>query len=276
MRAAAVLLTVLMTGYLLQFGDQGGPSVALHRIVIPVQANGATASASGREYFFTHLEVVPVGRRNITLPILMYHYVRNPPSMRDDLFGYKLSVSPADFTAQMDWLSGHRFHPVDFNDVRAYFAGQQPLPANPVVITFDDGYADLYTTAFPILPPRFQGCCIYRMALSATAPRAAVAGRAVDQNGIEIALPLCFVTREPGELSSNASLMHELVDSRIAGEPSVIRADFAYPSGETSTRRPLQRFARVGYDTRSRPCFDRPQRGGQISVWTAARRGGSR
>src|SRR3981081_3631491 len=150
MRSAAVLLTALTSIYMIQIGE----SLEVSASAAPVRLLGDFADAAPgdvHQSFLSILEVVPVGRRNITLPILEYHYVRQPPSMRTDLVGYKLSVSPADFYTQMDWLSTNGFHPVDFNDGRAYFAGQRPLPAKPVVITLDDGYTDLYTTAYPIL-----------------------------------------------------------------------------------------------------------------------------
>src|SRR5581483_3240766 len=94
--------------------------------------------------------VVPVGRQSIHVPILMYHYIRVNPNPADRL-GFDLSVTPEDFNSQMDWLAGHGYHPIDFNDLRAYFAGQRPLPERPVIVTLDDGYRDLYTTAYPIL-----------------------------------------------------------------------------------------------------------------------------
>ncbi|MBO0686708.1 MAG: polysaccharide deacetylase family protein, partial [Candidatus Dormibacteraeota bacterium] len=43
------------------------------------------------------------------------------------------------------------YHPIDIRDLRAYFAGQVDLPAEPVVLSFDDGYSDFYTAAWPVL-----------------------------------------------------------------------------------------------------------------------------
>jgi peptidoglycan/xylan/chitin deacetylase (PgdA/CDA1 family) len=277
-RAAAVLLTVMATAYLLQVGDPGGSSTAprpLHPIVIPVQAQDATSVASGREYFFTRLDVVPVGRRNITLPILMYHYVRNPPSIRTDLLGYKLSVSPADFTAQMDWLNTNGFHAVDFNDVRAYFAGTQPLPANPVVITFDDGYADLYTTAFPILAAHGFKAVAYIVSGFVGQPRYVTPPQLVqmDQNGIEIASHT--VDHANLARSSSTSLMHELVDSKRAlesllGHPVV---DFAYPSGMFNGQ-VVAAVQRAGYDTAVTTLFSVDHSVSDRYLWTRVRVGG--
>ena len=276
-RAAAVLLTVMATAYLLQVGDPGGPSTAqrAHPIVIPVQAQGATSVPSGREFFLTHVDVVPVGRRNITLPILMYHYVRNPPSMRNDLLGYKLSVSPADFAAQMDWLDANRFHPVDFNDVRAYFAGTQPLPANPVVITFDDGYADLYTTAYPILAAHGFKAVAYIVSGFVGQPRYVTRPQVVqmDQNGIEIASHT--VDHANLARSSTASVMHELVDSKrwlesLVGHPVL---DFAYPSGMFNAQT-VAAVQRAGYDTAVTTLFSVDHSVADRYLWTRVRVGG--
>ena len=51
----------------------------------------------------------------------------------------------------MDYLDEHGYHPITLTDFRAYLNGSRPLPDRPVVLTFDDGYADLYTQAFPVL-----------------------------------------------------------------------------------------------------------------------------
>jgi peptidoglycan/xylan/chitin deacetylase (PgdA/CDA1 family) len=252
-RAAAVLLTVFATGYLLQLGDQAdvlkAPLVARH-LVIAAQVQDLTTTTSEHEYFLSRLEVVPVGRRNITLPILMYHYVRTPPSMVSDWLGYKLSVSPADFTTQMDWLSQHGYHPIDFNDVRAYFAGRQPLPANPVVITFDDGYADLYTTAYPILAAHGFKAVAYIVSgfVGRTPYVSAPQVVQMDNNGIEIASHT--VNHADLGRSSNASVMRELVDSKrwlehLLGHPVV---DFAYPSGMFNGQ-VVADVMKAGYDT---------------------------
>jgi peptidoglycan/xylan/chitin deacetylase (PgdA/CDA1 family) len=94
--------------------------------------------------------VIPPGLTRVHVPILEYHYIRVNPNPRDRL-GFNLSVTPANFQAQMDWLTAHGYHAIDLAALRAYFAGQVDLPAKPVVLTFDDGYRDLYSTAWPIL-----------------------------------------------------------------------------------------------------------------------------
>lgn len=276
-RAAAVVLTVLATAWLLQLSDQIGrssPSAGL-RLVIAVKAEDATAPASQHEYFFTRLEVVPVGRRNITLPILMYHYVRTPPSTRTDLLGYRLSVSPADFQAQMDWLAINGYHPVDFNDVRAYFEGRQPLPAKPVVITLDDGYADLYATAYPILAAHGFKAVAYIVSGFVGQPRYVSAAQVVqmDDNGIEIASH----TVDHADLArlSSGSVMQQLLGSKRWLEQLVGHAvlDFAYPSGRFNSA-VVNEVRLAGYDTAVTEMSSLDHSVADRYLWTRIRVGG--
>jgi peptidoglycan/xylan/chitin deacetylase (PgdA/CDA1 family) len=274
-RAAALLLTVLVTSYLLQIGGQTAPLRSVHAVHLAVWAPDATSAASIHEYFVTRLDIVPLGRRNITLPILMYHYVRTAPSIKSDYIGYKLSVSPADFTTQMDWLSQHGFHPVDFNDVRAYFGGRQPLPSNPVVITFDDGYADLYTTAYPILAARGFKAVAYIVSGFVGWPQYVNRAQIVqmDQNGIEIASH----TVDHADLarSSYGSTMRELVESRqmlesLLGHPVL---DFAYPSGKFNAQS-VAAVQRAGYESAVTTLFSVDHSAGDRYLWTRVRVGG--
>ena len=98
----------------------------------------------------SEVAIIPAGRARIRVPILEYHYIRVNLNALDRL-GFRLSVTPTDFQAQMSWLAANDYHPVLLEDLRAYFLAGRSLPARPVVLTFDDGYADFYQTAFPIL-----------------------------------------------------------------------------------------------------------------------------
>jgi peptidoglycan/xylan/chitin deacetylase (PgdA/CDA1 family) len=252
-RAAALMLTVATTGYMLQIGSApttlAAPvAAAIQPAALPVVA--VASFASEHEYFLSRHQVVPLGRRNITLPILMYHYIRKPPSIRSDWLGYKLSIAPADFAAQMDWLSGNGFHPVDFNDVRAYFAGKEPLPTRPVVITFDDGYEDLYSAAFPILSAHDFKAVAYIVSGFVGRQGYATAAQVVqmDHNGIEIASHT--VNHADLARSSPGSVRRELVDSKrwlehLVGHPVL---DFAYPSGKFNAQ-VVAEVQQAGYDT---------------------------
>lgn len=253
-RLGVGFVLLLAAAYVLQLEDAGTylPATVTAAQVEEPQIVAAQAEQGGREYFVSRKvrEIVPTGAPTLTMPILMYHYVRTPPSIFTDLVGYKLSVSPEDFTAQMDWLAVNRYHPVDFNDVRAYFAGTAPLPSRPVVITFDDGYQDLYTTALPILVAHRFKAVAYIVSSFVGQSRYVSKDQVLemDRTGIQIA---SHTVDHPNlARSSFGSTMFQLVESKrwleqLVGHPVV---DFAYPSGRASAD-VVSALGMAGYDT---------------------------
>ncbi|MFF7393777.1 polysaccharide deacetylase family protein [Streptomyces scabiei] len=81
------------------------------------------------------------------VPILMYHAVSTTPNdaTRD------LSVTPAAFAEQMAVIDDLGLTPVDTAALAASWRDGRPLPARPVLITFDDGYAGVHRHALPVL-----------------------------------------------------------------------------------------------------------------------------
>ncbi|MBO0686666.1 MAG: polysaccharide deacetylase family protein [Candidatus Dormibacteraeota bacterium] len=177
--------------------------------------------------------VIPRGLPAVYVPILEYHYVRVNPNPRDQL-GFNLSVTPDNFAAQMDWLGIHGYHPIDLRDLRGYLAGQEDLPPQPVVLTFDDGYRDFYTTAWPLLRehdfkavsyvvPGFLGGRNYMTPEQV---------KELDRAGIEIASHTVhhfdLTKLDPGtlnvELQASRGYLEELLGHPVQ--------DFCYPSGK--------------------------------------------
>lgn len=79
--------------------------------------------------------------------ILLYHHVSDdtPPST---------SISPARFSAHLEYLSDHQFKVVALEEIIARLRSGHPLPENAVAITFDDGYQSVLTHAAPELKRR--------------------------------------------------------------------------------------------------------------------------
>lgn len=75
--------------------------------------------------------------------VLNYHKV--------DRMNISLSVLPEDFDTQMRYLSENNYHTITPQELYDSLSGNLELPENPVLITFDDGYADNYRNAYPIL-----------------------------------------------------------------------------------------------------------------------------
>ncbi len=84
------------------------------------------------------------------MPILMYHYVSDLPPDADGI-RRGLTVEPALFEAHLQFLQEQGYHTVFLRDLLDTLSTGKPLPEKPIVLTFDDGYLDAYTTAFPLL-----------------------------------------------------------------------------------------------------------------------------
>lgn len=109
----------------------------------PLAEGGEGGDASSQ------LLATPTGAQ-ATVPILLYHYIRVDNHPRDTL-GIALSVTPTLFAEQMEVLHAEGGHPITLATLISAMTNHMPLPPHPVVLTFDDGYADFAGVAEPIL-----------------------------------------------------------------------------------------------------------------------------
>ncbi len=82
----------------------------------------------------------------VTLPIVMYHGITEDPA------GVGPYVIPASlFAEDMAYLQENGYTTVTMAQVLAYVDEGIPLPPNPIMLTFDDGYYNNYLYAYPVL-----------------------------------------------------------------------------------------------------------------------------
>ena len=98
-----------------------------------------------------------VAPRTAAVPVLMYHLVGPFPdralysSQYSYSLDYGLTVPPAQFSAEMQYLVAHGYQAISLYRLADYLLYGLPLPSRPVVITFDDGFANEYQYALPVL-----------------------------------------------------------------------------------------------------------------------------
>ncbi|WP_438447725.1 polysaccharide deacetylase family protein [Gorillibacterium sp. sgz5001074] len=80
------------------------------------------------------------------IPILLYHEINPDPLTWD--YG---TVGPDKLRSDLVALREHGYTPILFKDIDEARKGKAPLPAKPVLVTFDDGYYNNYEFAYPLL-----------------------------------------------------------------------------------------------------------------------------
>ena len=91
------------------------------------------------------------------IPILLYHSISLTPPPVIAPF----TVTPSDFERQLDLVAAGGFSVLTVSAYANSLTGREPLPPRPLVITFDDGFADFYETALPALRERGLRATLY-------------------------------------------------------------------------------------------------------------------
>jgi peptidoglycan/xylan/chitin deacetylase (PgdA/CDA1 family) len=94
------------------------------------------------------------------LPILMYHRVAD--RVEGPLAPY--TVTPHAFEEQLMCLADSGYGSASLDDWRAAVDARQPLPGRAVILTFDDGYLDFSTNAWPLLQKHGFGAIVFLVA----------------------------------------------------------------------------------------------------------------
>ncbi|HUC58708.1 MAG TPA: polysaccharide deacetylase family protein [Streptosporangiaceae bacterium] len=82
----------------------------------------------------------------LRVPVLMYHEISTEPAVSS-----WLAAAPGRFAQQLEYLRGSGYHALTAGELASALKSGTTLPAKPVVLTFDDGTADFYEIALPLL-----------------------------------------------------------------------------------------------------------------------------
>ncbi len=85
-----------------------------------------------------------------SIPILMYHSISDADESGLHEY-FRTCTSPDVFAEQMACLHSQGYSSCSLTQALDYLQSRAPAGTKPVVITFDDGYADFYRQAFPVL-----------------------------------------------------------------------------------------------------------------------------
>jgi peptidoglycan/xylan/chitin deacetylase (PgdA/CDA1 family) len=176
------------------------------------------------------------------VPILMYHAVAAEPNDATRA----LSVTPEAFAEQMALIAERGMTPLTTADLAARWRSGRPLPARPVLITFDDGYEGVHRHALPALAAHDFPATLF---VSTGWLRGAYdTGGGLDtmldwrqvrelaDAGVEIGGH--SHTHPQLDQLDDAALRAELIRCRdiVAGELGALPVSFAYPYGYSSRR----------------------------------------
>ena len=168
----------------------------------------------------------------LLVPIFMYHHVSNQPTK--NLLDYSLTVRTTDFNAQLTWLQQQGYHGINLIELFDALYYGKALPAHPMILSFDDGYEDMYTDALPaLMAHHYRGVFFIITGMIGGNYLTWNQVRTLAQDGMQVASHTVHHVNI-GEPPAGTTTQEELVVSKsmlqtLLGRPIQF---FCYPSGE--------------------------------------------
>ena len=163
------------------------------------------------------------------IPVLLYHHVNDQETVMSEL-----TISSAEFARQLHLLHIHGFRTITPAQLGLFMRGEKvELPDKPILITFDDGYADSYYQALPLLKQIDYRATVFMVGINfdrvnrLSSPQV----REMTANNIEIGAH--SMTHADLTTLDETALRFEVAGSKQKAE-KVIQSNvnfFAYPGG---------------------------------------------
>lgn len=115
------------------------------------------------------------------ITILMYHYVDTDPTN-------EMKVPKEKFREQMKYLKDSGFTVLSLDEIYSHYMEGKKIPDKCIAVTFDDGYMDNYTNAYPVLKEFGFKATIFMIGSKINTPRHLTSEqiKELDKNGISI------------------------------------------------------------------------------------------
>lgn len=154
-----------------------------------------------------------------SIPVLMYHsveYEKDNP----------VRISPKNFKEQMKYLYDNHYTTLTLDELYRYFQNGIEIPEKSVVITFDDGYEDNYTNAYPILKEYGFKAVIFEITNTIDKDLAYLTSSQLiemEQNGIDIEshtvshikLGELSYDKQLNELKSSKEILEKILNKKV-------------------------------------------------------------
>jgi peptidoglycan/xylan/chitin deacetylase (PgdA/CDA1 family) len=170
----------------------------------------------------------------VQVPILIYHHIAPElPSVGNP----NDTVTTDAFAAQLRWLADTGHATISVAELYNAFYYNLPLPPKPVILVFDDSYADMYDRGFPLLRELGFGATVAAITGAMDHPDYLTWNQAEEMSAAGIEFVSHTVSHADLAAASQDDARRELIDSRRSLEDNLGRSAqfFVYPFGEPFT-----------------------------------------
>ncbi len=170
------------------------------------------------------------------VPVIMYHDILPEKQVFFD-------VTPAEFEAALQQIQQKGLTPISVDQLALHLSTGSPLPAKPILLSFDDGYEGHYTQVYPLLKkygyPAMFG--IYTAKVDKKIGRSSLNWQQIREMAAD---PLITIASHsithPADLSklTNEGLRREIVESKriLEMQLGIPIKYFVYPEGNYDER----------------------------------------